>query len=315
VARASVLLLVLPVLGLTACSRSLDQAHSVQTRLNRIDQVADAQVTTPSAEAGAAIVVTYGDTAGERGLSRLIREIDAVADDERYPSYRLDLVPDGGSDRLTVDDSFVGSPDEATVLGSWLATTSALLGDVRYRFEPGAEAIDVDSGAAIAHDVSEASRIGYGFAGTVWTFHDGDSAFVASGRVSPTDVALFQGAQRTVSSGVLPAPATTWRLERRDGHVLLDLDVGFPGGSVPPERLTIPRYGDAVARLAAAALGTVRVASLPVTLRLVNATPAGDDVFGYWVSGQRPVRGRDRLVRGWDRWLVRLAAQPAGSAT
>ena len=65
-----------------------------------------------------------------------------------------------------------------------------------------------------------------------------------------------------------------------------------------------------MARLADAAIGSVRVASLPVTLRLVNVTPASDDVFGYWSSGQRPVRGRDRLVRGWDRWLAHLAQHP-----
>ncbi|MGY2701093.1 hypothetical protein [Nocardioides sp. HB32] len=321
VARASVLVaLALPVAVLTSCSGALDQAHSVQTRLNRIDEVTDAQVSTPSAQTGAAIEVTYDDAGTERTLARLIKEISAVAADEDYPSYRLDLVPAGyDRDRLTVDDSFSGSEEESSVLGNWFATTSALLGDVGYRFEPGAEEIDVDSGAGIAHDVGEASRIHYGFAGTVWTFRDGDSSFVAAGRVSPTDVLLFQGAQRSVTSEVLPAPASRWRLERRDGHVLLDLDVGFPGGSVPPERLTLQRYGADVARLASAAMAAVRVESLPVTMRLRNVTPEGDDVFGYWVSDQRPVRGRDQLVRGWDLWLTHLAQQlgdqPAGSAT
>ena len=96
--------------------------------------------------------------------SRLIAAIDAVADEEGYPSYRLDLVPAAStSDRLLVDDSFAGSADETDVLGNWFATTGALLGDVRYRFEPGQEAIELDSGAGILHDVSEASRIGYGF--------------------------------------------------------------------------------------------------------------------------------------------------------
>lgn len=322
-ARASVPLLALPLslaaLSLAGCTGALDQAHSVQTRLNRIDQVTDAQVSTPSASTGAAIEVAYTGVETERALARLVRAIDVVADDEDYPSYRLDLVPAADDrDRLTVDDSFAGSQDEDSVLGNWFATTAALLGDVRYRFEPGAEEIDVDSGAGIAHDVGEASRIRYGYPGTVWTFRDGDSSFVASGRVSPTDVLLFQGAQRTVTSEVLPAPAATWTLERRDGHVLLDLDVAFPGGPVPPERLTVQRYGDAVARLAGAAMGAVRVAGLPATVRFVDVTPDGDDVFGYWVSDQRPVPGRDRLARGWDAWLARLAqprGQSAGSAT
>lgn len=316
-ARASALLaLTLPAGSLTACSGALDQAHSVQTRLNRIEEVTDAQVSTPSADTGAAIEVTYDDVASARTLTRLVKDIDDVADGEDYPSYRLDLVPaDNDRDRLTVDDAFAGSDAEPTVLANWFATTSALLGDVRYRFEPGAESIDVDSGAGIAHDVGEASRIRYGFPGTVWTFRDEDSAFVASGRVSPTDVLLFEGAERTVTSEVLPAPATVWHLERRDGHVLMDLDVGFPGGSVPPERLTTQRYGGDVERLAGAAMAAAEVASLPVALRLVNVTPDGDDVFGYWASDQRPVRGRDALVRGWDRWLSHLADHPAGSAT
>lgn len=305
-ARASVLLLAFPVLA--SCSGALDQAHSVQTRLNRIEEVTDAQVATPSKNTGAAIEITYNGTGTVRTLARLVKEVDAIADDEDYPSYRLDLVPAGNDqERLMVDDSFAGSKDEESVLTNWLATTSALLGDVRYRFEPGAEEIDVDSGAGIAHDVGEASRIGYGFPGTDWVFHDGDSSFTASGRVSPTDLLLFQDVQRTVSSEVLPAPASAWHLERRDGQVLLDLDVGFTGGSVPPERLTLQRYAETVAPLARGAMSAVKVASLPVTMRLINQTPDGDDVFGFWASDQHPVRGRDPLVRGWDAWLVHQA--------
>ena len=321
-ARASVLLVALPLLGLAGCTGALDQAHSVQTRLNRIDEVVDSRVSTPSPSTGAAIEVVYDYAGTVRSLSRLIKAIDAVADGEDYPSYRLDLVPaTNDHDRLTVDDSFGGSEDQASVLGNWFATTGALLGDVQYRFEPGAEEIDVDSGPGIAHDVGEASRIRYGFPGTVWTFRDGDSSFVASGRVSPTDVQLFQGAQRTVTSEVLPAPASAWTLERRDRHVLLDLDVALPGGPVPPDRLTPARYGDTVARLSDAAMTVVRVAGLPATIRLIATAPDGDDdVFGYWVSDRRPVRGRDPLARGWDLWLThrgdRFAdGQPAGSAT
>ena len=320
VARASALV-VLALPALAGCSGALDQAHTVQTRLNRIDAVTQADVTTPSQDTGAAITVTYNDDPTVRQLTQLLQEIDSVADDEDYPSYRLDLVPSQhDTDRLVVDDSFTGSDDEPTVLANWLTTTSALLGDVRYAFEDGADTIDVDSGAGIAHDVSEASRIRYGFAQTVWTFRDGDSSFVVSGRVSPTDVALFQSTQRTVTSEVLAAPAETWHLQRRDGHVLMDLDVAFPGAPVPPEQLTINRYGADVASLTDAAMGAVEVASVPVTMRLVNPTPDGDDVFGYWDSGQRAVPGRDRLGRGWDAWLAARARaqgwpQPAGSAT
>ncbi|GAA1159530.1 hypothetical protein GCM10009606_42000 [Nocardioides aquiterrae] len=323
-ARAPVLLVALPLLAVAACSGALDQAHSVQTRLNRIDEVVASRVSTPSPSTGAAIEVVYDDADTVRSLSRLVKAVDAVADDEDYPSYRLDLVPAANEhDRLTVDDSFGGSTDQASVLDNWLATTGALLGDVRYTFEPGTEEIDVDSGAGIAHDVGEASRIRYGFPGTVWTFRDGASSFVASGRVSPTDVLLFQGAQRTVTSEILPAPASAWTLERRDRQVLLDLHVAFPGGPMPPERLTVRRYGDAVARLSDAAMSVVRVAGLPATIRLIAATPDGDDdVFGYWVSDRRPVRGRDPLARGWDLWLAHRGdgfgdrlRQPAGSAT
>lgn len=294
---------------LSGCAGALDLAHTVQTHLNRIDEVSDASVSTPSADTGAAITVTYGGIETPRELGRLIAEIDEVADEENYPSYRLDLLPAGStSDRLTVDDSFSGSADAADVLANWFATTAALLGDVRYRFEPGVESIDLESGAGILHDVGEAGRIGYGFAGTVWTFRTEDeSAFVVEGRVSPSDVTLFQTTQRTVTSEVLPAPAASWQLERRDGHLLLDLDVAFADAPVAPDALTIERYGDDVERLATAAVGAVRPAGLPVTLRLVNPVPEGTDVFAFWASDAPPVRGRDPLMRGWDVWLRDLA--------
>ncbi len=297
---------------LSACTGALDQAHTVQTHLNRIDEVTSAKVATPSVDTGAAITVTYHDADSPRELGRLVAAIDRVADEQDYPSYRLDLVPAANdADRLMVDDRFARSPDAEAVLANWFATTAALLGDVRYRFESGEESIELDSGAGILHDVGEASRIGYGFDGTVWTFRAGDSAFVVEGRVAPNDVLLFQGTQRTVASGVLPAPASTWRLERRDRHVLLDLRVGFPGGAVEPPRLTVARYGEDVERLAGAAMAAVGVAALPVTLRLVNPAPGGNDVFGFWSSDDRPVRGRDPLSRGWDAWLVRLARAQA----
>lgn len=309
--RATALAVALPLAllaTLTACAGPLDLAHTVQTHLNRIDEVTDSTVSTPTTDTGAAITVTYAGVETPRELGRLIAEIDEVADEKDYPSYRLDLLPAAStSDRLTVDDSFAGSADAAEVLANWFATTAALLGDVRYRFEPGVESIDLDSGAGILHDVGEAGRIGYGFAGTVWTFRTDTSAFVVEGRVSPTDVTLFQTTQRTVASEVLPAPAGSWQLERRDGHLLLDLDVAFADAPVAPDRLTIEGYGDDVERLALAAIGAVRPVGLPITLRLVNPVPEATDVFAFWASDTPPVRGRDPLMRGWDVWLRDLA--------
>jgi hypothetical protein len=311
VAHASALLALAGLLAvplLTGCSAALDQAHSVQTRLGRIDEVADADVTTPTADTGAAIRVDYAGASTERELTRLIAAIDRVAADEDYPSYRLELSPaDAPGDRLVLDDAFSGSDDEQPVLANWLAVTTALLGDVDYTYEPGHEAIVVDAGAGVAHDVGEASRIRYGFRDTTWTFTTGDSEFVASGRVSPTDVQLFSGIQRTVSSEVLPAPAPRWRLERHADHLSLDLEVALPGRQVAPDHLTVARYGADVRRLVDATLGEVAVAGIPVWLRLHHLTAAGDDVFGYWISDQRPARGRDRLVRGWDQWLASVA--------
>lgn len=295
----------LPASALTGCSAALDLAHSVQTKLGRVDGIVDASVATPDEDTGAAIAVTFIDADTDRELAALIGEIDKVADETDYPSYRLDLTPAGGSgDRLTVDDSFVDSADKATVLDNWFAVTAALLGPVHYSFEPGTESISVDSGAGVGHDVGEASRIHYGFSNTTWTFVNGETAFVVSGRVSPTDVTMFESVQRNVSSDVLPAPARAWRLERHDGHVLLDLDVSFPGGPVEPERLTVEGYGDDIDRLLIAAVPATRIAGLPVRLALRNPAADGTDVFGYWISDERPQRGRDPLLRGWDAWVL-----------
>lgn len=297
------------------CSRALDQAHSIQTRLGRIDEVGDATVATPTADRAAAIAVRYTGVTSERGLARLLTDIDRVADEADYPPYRLDLVAaDSPGDTLVVDEAFIGSEAEPTVLTTWRRLTAALLGDVTYSYQPGREVLTVDSGAGVSHDVGEASRVGYGLRDTTWRFRDEDTSFVVSGRVSPADVVLFESVQRSVSSESLPAPARTWRLERRTDHLLLDLDVGFPG-PVAPERLTPARYGEDVSRLVRAALGAVRGVSRPVWLRLHHPGDpgepgSGDDVFGYWVSGQQPVRGRDRLLRGWDQWLAELAKLP-----
>ena len=302
----------LPAAALTSCSAALDQAHTVQTKLGRIDEIVDASVATPSKDTGAAIAITYTDADAPRELAGLLAEIDKVADGEEYPSYRLDLTPAGSAgDRLTVDDTFVDSADQAEVLANWFAVTTALLGNVQYSFEPGTESITVDSGPAVGHDVGEASRIHYGFPNTTWTFRNGETTFVADGRVSPTDVTMFGSVQRSVSSQVLPTPAESWRLERHGDHVRLDLDVTLPGGPVQPDRLTVERYGADVQRLVDAAVPAVGVASLPVRMALRNATVASPDVFGYWVSDAPPERGRDPLMRGWDLWLVSAAKATA----
>lgn len=308
--------LCLPAALVTGCTAALDQAHTVQTRLGRIDVIVDASVATPSGDTGAAIAVTFADADSPHELADLLDEIDKVAAEETYPSYRLDLTPaDSAGDRLTVDDTFVDSADQITVLENWFSVTAALLGSVQYSFEPGTESINVDSGPGVGHDVGEASRIHYGFPNTTWTFVNGGTAFVASGRVSPTDVAMFETVQRTVSSQVLPTPAESWRLERHAHHVLLDLDVTFPNGPVDPARLTVERYGDDVERLVVAAVDAVRPASLPVRMELRNATVTSPDVFGYWISDTSPQPGRDPLARGWDVWLVSTTGSAPNAST
>ena len=305
---SALLALSLATTVLAGCTGAVDQAHSIQTKLGRIEAISEADVTTPTADRGAAISVTYDGEGTVRELSALIAAIDKIATDADYPSFRLDLQPvESEGDLLVVDDSFSGSDDETGVLDNWLTALDVVLGDITYTFEPGNESIDVDAGAAIAHDVSEASRLRYGFPDTTWTFRNGDTSFAASGRISPTDVMLFQDVQRSVSSAVLPAPAPAWRLERRDKRVLLDLDVAFQDAPVDPAQLTIRRYDDDVERLTTAAFAAVDVAGLPVRMQLRNPTETGADVFGYWISDQHPVRGRDRLMRGWDLWLVALA--------
>jgi hypothetical protein len=310
---SALLALSLATTVLAGCSDAVDQAHSIQTRLGRIEAISESDVTTPTTDRGAGISVTYDGAGTRRELTTLIAAIDKIATDADYPSFRLDLAPVASEgDVLVVDDSFAGSDAEPGILDSWLTVLDVVLGDITYTYEPGNESIDVDADAAVAHDVSEASRLRYGVADTTWTFRNGDTTFVASGKVSPTDVMLFQDIQRSVSSDVLPAPAPSWRLERSDHHVLLDLDVAFQDAPVDPRELTIKRYGDDVERLVTTALAAVDVAGLPVRMQLRNPTETGTDVFGYWISDQHPVRGRDRLMRGWDLWLVALAHdQPA----
>ncbi|MCW2842296.1 MAG: hypothetical protein JWN22_212 [Nocardioides sp.] len=302
-------LLAAVVLGsVTGCSGTVDQAHSVQTRLGRVDGVLTADVSAPSATRGARIKVTFDPTLQPADLALLVGDVARAARQEKYPSYRLDLVPgDGEHDVLVVDDGFHGSPDEKTVLANWRAVTEAVLGPVTYSFQAGNETISVDSGSAVVHDVTEVGRIGYGFSDTTWSFTSGDDNLLVSGRMTATDVDLMQRVQRTVGSAQLPVAATSWRLESRRRHLLLNLQVDLPGAPVDAHQVTIARYGEDVRLLARAALDAVRVTELPVWLQLWHSVPEGHDVFGWWVSDQRPVHGRDRLDRGWDRWLSDLA--------
>ncbi|MCW2794012.1 MAG: hypothetical protein JWO76_3110 [Nocardioides sp.] len=302
-------LLAAVVLGsVTGCSGTVDQAHSVQTRLGRVDGVLTADVVTPSDARAARIEVTFDPTLEPADLAVLVGDVARAARAEDYPLYRLDLVPgDGEHDVLVVDDRFHGSPDEETVLTNWKAVTEAVLGPVTYSFQAGNETIAVDSGSAVLHDVTEVGRIGYGYSDTTWRFTAGDDTLLVSGRLTATDVDLLQRVQRTVGSAQLPVAATSWRLESRPRHLLLNLHVGLPGAPVDSRQVTIARYGEDVRLLVRAALEAVRVTDLPVWLQLWHPVPDSEDVFGWWVSGQRPVPGRDRLDRGWDRWLSDLA--------
>lgn len=305
--------------AVAGCSGAVDRSRTVQTHLDRIDQVVRVDITSPAWDRGAAFAVTYEDVDDATGLAALIAEIDTAATDQGYATYRLDLTSDDASDdtgdaHLLVDETFTGSPDEDAVLDGYYALTDTVLGAVTYDVQPAGESITVDSGGGIAHDVTEAARLGYGGATTTWTFRNRGTTFVAAGAVTPDDATLLQQVQRTVGSSTLPAAATTWRLDRRDGHVRLDLDVTFRDGPVEPALLTAETYGDTVAPLAEAALTATEVARLPVWLGLGYPTADGSgalDEFGTWTSTQPPARGRDRLGRGWDFWLYNLARRSA----
>lgn len=298
-----------PLTLLVGCSQSIDQAHTLQTRLGSLDGVTTADVSAPSVSRAAVISVSFDPSLTAADIGHLVDQVARAATAEKYPSYRLDLTAANGSrDGLVVNDSFAASPDEATVIANWLAVSAAVLGEVSYTFESGNETIAVDSGAAAVHDVTEISRIGYGYADTNWSIAAAGGTFVATGRVSSSDVELFQQVQRSIGSPSLPVRASGWRLERRRDLVRLDLLVGFPHEPVAPAELTLARFGDDLRPLVRAALDATTVAGLPIWLELRHAGAPGNDVFGYWVSNEHAVPGRDRLDRGWDRWLAGVAA-------
>lgn len=299
--------------ALGGCTQVVDQEHAARTArtaLGALDQVAAAEVTTASWDHGASISLTYADIDEAKGLSGLIAQVAEVAQDQGIGSYVLRLTPeDGDGEQLAVDETFAGSSGERAVLDHWFRVNDALLGTVQYDVERGCEAITVDAGGAIAHDVEAAGRDGYGDPDTTWTFRSGDSSFVATGPVTASDVRLLEDVQREVGSAGLPVAAERWQLFRRFGHVRLDLDVDLGKGAVSPADLTVASYGTAMTGLATAALGRLDETGLPrfLSLRHTSGDSAPVDVFGTWTSTQSAAPGRDRLDRGWDAWLAKRA--------
>lgn len=294
----------------TGCSEDIDQAQSVHTRLGRIDQVTTSDVSSPTESRGAVIEVEYSRGLVPGDVVRLVSDIAQVAEDERYLAYRLRLTETGAPDDvLVVDDSFAGDPEAKRVVDTWQRLSSALIGQLSYAYQPESETIDVDTDASMVYDVQEASRIGYGSALTTWRFTAADAVYIDEGKLRPQDVLLQQRVQRTVASPSLPLTAPGWRLETRNDHVLLDLPLVIPSGRVSPTAMTITRFQQPVRVLVTAAVDALDVTGKPLWLRLRHRSSAGNDVFGWWISDQRPVRGRDRLNRNWDDWLVVVAGR------
>lgn len=289
---------------LGGCSEDVDQAHAVQTRLGRMEHVAATQVTSPTADRGAEITldVTTGLSAAQ--IVALAADVAETAADEDYLAYTLTLRESGTpTDALVVDDDFGADPRAAVVVGHWKRLASALLGEIVYRYQPGAEIIEVETDGSLVRDVQEAGRIGYGSTATSWRFAEGGSVYVDDGRLHPQDVLLVQRVQRTVASPSLPVPAPDWRLETRADHVLLDLPVVLPQGAVTASELTVAAYQQPVETLVLGAVDALSVTGKPRWLRLHHLDAAGDDLFGWWDSDRPPVPGRDPLHRGWDGWL------------
>jgi hypothetical protein len=299
--------LVLAGLGLCGCSEAVDEARAVQTRIGRLHQVVDVDVTTPSTERTAAITVTYDDSVDRPPvLASLVAAVVEVADDLDYPAYPLTLVPaTEPASALTIGGAFPRPAAEDAVLTTWFTVTGALLGAVGYDAGLDGETITVDSEGGAAHDLAEVQRIGRGSARTTWVFRAGGATFTVDGRVRPADLRLFQAVQRNAGVEGQPVWARGWQLDRRSGHVRLDLDLTLGTAGVTPGQLTVARYGRTLAPLAHNSLIALDGTRRPAWLRLHN----GDDTFATWASGKAPGRGRDRLGRGWDVWLALQAAR------
>lgn len=293
------------VLVVAGCAGAPDVARTVEGEVARLDQVADATVTPPTGERAATLTVTYDDglsPARLAGLSDAVGEIAAAND---YTTYRLSLVPALEPDSaLVVGPGFTGRGAQRAVLEAWQRETAALLGPVRHAADRHGERIVVDSGGGIAQDVTEARRLRYGDATTTWEFRAGTGTFTVGGRVLAADLALLQAVRRSAGVEGRPAWAETWRLDRRAGHVRLDLEVALDGGTVPAPLVRPGRYGAALAPLVDGVLAALAATGLPTWVRLLDH--AGG-VLASWSSPMRAAPGRDRLDRGWDAWLASRA--------
>lgn len=290
---------------LAGCTEESDHTRNAETRLSKVEHVATVELTPSSWDRVATIVVGYADIDSPRGLARLLADLAEAIEERGYRTYRLELSEvDGDGDLLVVDETLIEREDADAVIDAWFEATEELLGPVTYVVESGAESITVDSAGGIGHDVATARRIG-GRPGTTWVFRNRETRFAATAPVTASDVELFDDVHREAASTSLPVAADGWRLDRRFGHVRLDLEVDVPG--VSGSSLTVADHGADLRRLARAALTALDGTGLPAFLSLREATAESVDVFGTWTSTQRPAPGRDPEDRGWDRWLRALA--------
>ncbi|WP_143099696.1 hypothetical protein [Nocardioides psychrotolerans] len=303
--------------ALVSCSRGIDQAQSVQTRIGRIHGVAASRVSAPSAALAGAVSVDLEEGLSVAEVLTVVASVARAAEAEDYADYRLTLREEGGrgADRTTlvVDGDVARGPRADAVVTGWRRLQSALVGTVDHTHQPGAETIVVTTPGGLLHDVVESARIGYGTAATTWRFADGGSTYVDDGRIGPRDVRLVQRVQRTVASPTLPLGAPGWRLETHDTQVLLDLPVALTD-AVDPEGFTLRAFARPVRPLVEAAVDALDVPGRDLVVRLISPDSDGSDdsdgdVVGWWSSARPTVRGRDPLHRGWDVWLSTVAGR------
>jgi len=290
--------------GLTGCAGAPDVARTVEGEIAQLDQVAAVTVAAPTAARAAVLTVSYDADLDADDLARLSGQV-ATAAGREYATYRLSLVPVVEPDSaLVVGPGFTGSGAELSVLEAWLRETSALLGPVHHEVSPDGQRITVDSGGGVAQDVAEARRMRYGDATTTWVFRTTGGTFTVGGRVTTTDVSLLQAVQRSAGVDGQPAWADAWQLDRRAGHVRLDLRVTLDGGPVPDALFTAARYGPSLAPIVDTNLTALAGTRLPTWVRVLGRS---NDVLATWTSAQRAAPGRDPLGRGWDTWLAARA--------